>query len=78
MSEQEPAPGSGEDTADLFAAILNIWLALNAIQKTLPEPQAGTVLFAVDGLATVMASLVKRHDIKITTEVIQQEGGHHE
>lgn len=76
MSDKEPAPGPGEDTADLFAAILNIWLALNAIQKTLPEPQAGTVLLAADGLAKVMASLVKRHDITITTEVVSQDGEH--
>ena len=68
MTDKEHAPGPEEDTVDIFSAIVNIWLALNAIKDTLPEPQAQSVSLAVDGLAQVMARLVKRHNIQVSID----------
>lgn len=76
MSDQVPAPNLVEDTLDIFSAIVHIWLALDAIKNTLPEPQAHSVSVAVDGLAQVMAKLVKRHNIQVTVEPDTQDTGH--
>jgi hypothetical protein len=76
MSDKEKAgPTLGADTADLFTALVNIWLALEAIKVILPEPQARSVSLAVDGLANVMGSLMKRHNIEVS-DVVATEAGH--
>lgn len=72
MSDTRPPP-LGEDSADLFLAITNIWLALEAIRKTLPDPQEKSVALALDGLAKVMGSLMKRHNIDVTLDPATQE-----
>lgn len=66
--DDQPQLNLQEDTADVFAALVNIWLALDAIKVTLPEPQAKTVSFAVDGLAKVMGSLMNRHNIEVSSD----------
>lgn len=66
--DDQPQLKLQEDTADVFAALVNIWLALDAIKATLPEPQAKTVSFAVDGLAKIMGSLMNRHNIEVSSD----------
>ena len=73
MSDTERPPPLSEDSLDLFLAITNIWLALEAIRKTLPDPQEKSVALAVDGLARVMGSLMKRHNIEVAAEPVTQE-----
>lgn len=62
-----------DDTLDVFSALINVWLALDAIKTTIPEPQAQRVSLAVDGLADVMARLMKRHKIEVSTIGNHQE-----
>ena len=50
----------------MFTALINVWLALEAIKKTLPEPQASSVGMAVEGLADVMGRLMRRHKIEVS------------
>lgn len=66
------SPLLDEDSADLFAAITNIWLALEAIRKTLPDPQERSVALALEGLAKVMSSLMRRHNITVSTDPVDQ------
>lgn len=74
--EQAQKPEPDSDTLDIFAALIHIWIALSAIQKTLPEVQAQSVAASVNGLADVMAKLMKRHDIKVSID--DKEEGEHE
>ena len=73
MSEAKPPPPLGEDSADLLLAITNIWLALEAIRKTLPDPQQGSVALALEGLSKAMGSLMRRHNIDVTADIVTQE-----
>lgn len=56
------------DSEDFLMAINFIWIALDAIKETLPEPQALRVATAIEGIADAMTSLTKRHNIHINPE----------
>ena len=73
MSDTKTPPPLNEDSADLFLAITNIWLALEAIRKTLPDPQEQSVSLALQGLARVMGALMKRHNIEVSLDPDAQE-----
>ena len=73
MSETPKPLPMGEDAADMFIAITNIWLALEAIRKTLPDPQEQSVALALEGLARVMGSLMRRHHIDVSIDPATQE-----
>lgn len=72
MSDTKP-PTLDEDSADLFMAITNIWLALEAIKKTLPDPQERSVSLALEGLGKAMGSLMRRHNIEVSMDPLDQE-----
>jgi len=72
MSEVPKPPPLGEDAADMFMAISNIWLALEAIRKTLPDPQDRSVVLALEGLAQVMGALMRRHNIDVSMDPASQ------
>lgn len=57
-----------DDTLDIFGALFNAWVALEAIRKTLPDQQAASVGEALEGMAQAMGPLMKRHDIKVSIE----------
>jgi hypothetical protein len=56
------------DSEDFLMAINFVWIALEAIKETLPEPQALRVAIAIEGIADAMVSLTKRHNIQINPE----------
>lgn len=75
-TDTKPPPKLGEDAADMLSAIVNIWLALEAIRKTLPEAQEQSVSMALDGLAKVMSSLMKRYNVDVSPDIVVKESGH--
>jgi hypothetical protein len=57
-----------EDVLDIFFALIHIWIALEAVRKTLPEQPANSVALASEGMLKVMGGLMKRYDIKVSID----------
>lgn len=55
-----------DDVLDIFVALANSWIALEAVRKTLPEQQANDVALAMEGVSKGMGGLMKRYDIKVS------------
>lgn len=63
------------DMADLLIIHLNIWTAIDAIGRELPEGCAARaqIEHSRQGLTQAMASIVRRHDMDITWESVPND-----
>lgn len=60
--------GHAGDVLDIFASLVNIWIAMEAIRKTLPEEQGHAVSLALEGLSKGLGGLMKRYDINMSID----------
>lgn len=70
----EPQAALTADLADLMIVQLNVWLAIEALGRELPEGSAARQQIALsnDGLVKALGSIMKRHDMDITWSTDEQ------
>ncbi len=70
----EPQVAVTADLADLMIVQLNVWLAIEALGRELPEGNAARrqIELSNDGLIKALGSIMKRHDMNITWSTDEQ------
>lgn len=58
-----PVPAHDADTADLMTAVVHIWIALAAVQGTVPASAAQIVSVATTRVSEVLGRILKRHGL---------------
>lgn len=70
----EPQVALTADLADLMIVQLNVWLAIEALGRELPEGSAARLQIqrSNDGLTKALGSIMKRHEMGITWSTDEQ------
>lgn len=67
-----PTGGASADAMDMMTGFAHVMIALQAIQKTLPEPQASSVDLAFQELGKVLATMMDRHGIQASIDPAEE------
>ena len=68
--ESSPRAATTADMADLLIVHLNVWTAIEAIGRDLPEDSAARrqIVLSRQGMTDALASIVRRHETNITRD----------
>ena len=73
--ESSPRAATTADMADLLIVHLNVWTAIEAIGRDLPEDSAARrqIVLSRQGMTDALASIVRRHEMNITWDTTDHE-----